>query len=480
MRRRALAFVGILLIGAALRLWDLDHESYWLDELSAVTVARAPWPNVFVHLAEKDVHPPLYFVLLKLWIGSFGDGEASTRALSTLVGLTAIVFAALLAAELARDRDAATRRRSALIAAALVAASPFLVYYAREARGYSLLGALSLASTFALARAAPRFTARRLVPYGVAGALLLYTHVFAVFTLAAHALYVLVAVQTSDAPAAERRRALLRAGLALLAVVALYLPWLPATIAQTRRVGAGFWIARPAPYAWLRAWLAEGPLAVLWVVALVALAALALRRAGRAGAVLLGGGLLAPTLLPIVVSYLRQPIFMAKYAIGASALLLVAAALPLALAPRRAWVAAAVLAAVGGAEAIRDVHLWRHKEQWRELAAFASAQSVDRGIPLVLTVHYKDFLRYYLDPRAVLWPVGLYELTTHKREGLAQRLEAAGRDRFWLLNVHPDRTDPALEPHFRARWIPTERHAWHMAEAILWVDARRVSGHTFP
>jgi len=458
------------LIGAGLRFWDLDHESYWLDELSSVTVARASWDQVVVHLKKNDVHPPLYFALLKVWMTVFGHGETATRALSVVAGLLAVVFAALLAAQLARERSREERSRASLLAALFVAVSPFAVYYARESRAYSLLLTVALAATWLLVRAAPAFSARRLVPYALAAALLLYTHVFAVFTLGAHALYV-------AAVAGRDRRALLRGAVALFVAAVLYLPWLPITLSQARRVERGFWIAAPDPEAWLREWLAAGVLGVLWVIATVALATYALRRADRARALLLASSLLLPSLVPIVVSTVRQPIFMAKYAIAATGILLVAAALPLAVASRRATVFACLLALVGAAEAIRDVHLWRHKEQWRELAAFASHEAVAGGVPLVLTVHYKDFLRYYLDPRALLWPVGRYELTTPKPESLARRLEQIGQDRFWLLNVHPDHTDPALEPLFRSRWVPVERRTWHMAEAILWVDSRRVSGH---
>jgi 4-amino-4-deoxy-L-arabinose transferase-like glycosyltransferase len=457
------------LCGALLRFWALDHESYWLDELSAVTVAGGSWDRLFSHLETQDVHPPLYFALLKIWMAAFGSGETSTRSLSVVIGLFAILFAALLAAELARDGP--HRRRAALLAAALLAVSPFAVYYARETRGYSLLLCTSLAATWLLVRAAPELRARSLVPYAAAAALMLYTHLFGLLTLAAHGLYVL-------AVARRNRRALIAGFLALLVAALCYVPWIPATLAQARRVQQGFWIARPDPEMWLRAWLAEGALAVIWVLASCALLVIWLRRAPRPQALLVTGGLLLPSLLPIALSYLRQPIFMAKYAIAASGLLLVAAALALAASTtRRAAALAVALALVGAGEAIRDVHLWRHKEQWRELAAFASHESVVGGTPLVLTVHYKDFLRHYLDPRATLWPVGRHELTTAGRDGLARRLAERGVDRFWLLNVHPARTDPALEPLFRSRWVPTDQRSWHMAEAILWVDARSLSGH---
>ena len=259
-----------------------------------------------------------------------------------------------------------------------------------------------------------------------------------------------------------------------------YAPWVPVTLAQVRRVSKGFWVPTPSPFLWLKSWLAEGPLSMIWVTATVTLAAIALWRLVRARdapparawplAALLASGLLVPSLLPIVLSSFMQPIFMSKYAIASAGLVLVCAALPLAgLRSRGATLFAVLLPLVGAVEAGRDVFLWRHKEDWRALCAFASVEG-RAGVPLAHTIRYHKYLEHYLDPSVTLWAITEPDLTGDGPEALATRLAVAGKDRFWMLNIHPGHDNLKLDPLLRRRWHPTERKSFFMAQAVLWVQ----------
>jgi len=84
-----------VLIGSFLtRLFIADRQSYWLDELYAVTI-HGGWNESLQELvrvlANITVYPPLYFAILFEWMNWFGDGELATRLLSiiyiTLAGL---------------------------------------------------------------------------------------------------------------------------------------------------------------------------------------------------------------------------------------------------------------------------------------------------------------------------------------------------------------------------------------------------------
>ena len=310
--RRELVLLGVVLAAAAcLRLADLSWESYWLDELVSVTDAHRSWGSLVADLSGADVHPPHYFALLKGWVGCFGESEAATRSLSAIFGVAAVLFGSLFARRLGG-------RRAGLAAAALLAFSPFCLYYSREVRPYGLLLALSLASTWLLVRSAPELRVRALAAYVPTAAALLYTHVYGLFTLAAHAVFALALARREG-----WRRPVLRLFGALLCVGLLFAPWVPATLGQTRRVAHGFWVPPPAPLAWTKVWLAEGFHGVAWVLGTTALSIAAfarLWREERPVAWLVGAGVALPTLVPIALSTVGQPVFLAKYAIAATGL----------------------------------------------------------------------------------------------------------------------------------------------------------------
>ena len=108
-------------------------------------------------------------------------------------------------------------------AAAIVAFSPFMVFYGTEARAYATLMFLSALSRLLLVRAVDGKSRWWWVAYAICGCAVLYTHYTGVFVLVAQGIWALIAH-----PA--RRRALLLAG---GAVVLAYLPWLPSFVTQS-------------------------------------------------------------------------------------------------------------------------------------------------------------------------------------------------------------------------------------------------------
>ena len=81
---------------------------------------------------NSESNPPLYYVLAWAWAKAFGTHEVGLRSLSTLFGTATVPLAYCIGAELAH-------RRAGLIAAALVAVSPMLIWYSQEARSYAVL-----------------------------------------------------------------------------------------------------------------------------------------------------------------------------------------------------------------------------------------------------------------------------------------------------------------------------------------------------
>src|SRR5262249_46920226 len=157
--------------------------SLWFDEAFSWRLIQFPLPELLDRVAQ-DVHPPLYFVLLKGWACLFGDSAVALRSFSAALGvLTVLGIYLVTRTACSQGEDTGPRdqswgsRATALLAASLVALSVFQVRYSWEARMYALATALAAFSTWALVRALrqPRSWAWWLVYSGLT-ALLAYTH----------------------------------------------------------------------------------------------------------------------------------------------------------------------------------------------------------------------------------------------------------------------------------------------------------------
>jgi hypothetical protein len=423
------------MVAAALRLVGLGHESFWFDEVWSVLQVQLGASELLASLATSDVHPPLYSLLLWLWVRLGDSSEAWVRGLSVLPSVASVLVAAALGARLALCP--AARHRGALWAAGFVATSGHLVEFAQETRSYSWLLFFTLLATLALARwmESPRHRGRMLAYCGAA-ALLAYTHVYGLFALVGQAAFWL---RYRPLPA---RRALLSAA----AVAIAFLPWIPVLLQQTERVQSGFWIP---PLSWADlfrfpwAWAGYNPVALVAVPVLVGLALArrhALPASTRLVSSLIAWTAAAPVLLGVAASLVAQPIFYAKYAIGAVGLWLVlaGAGANAQLWKGRAEAVLAVVLAIGlTAGVIWNVHRPIHKEQWRELCAFAAERSA-QGAALVAEPETARYLPLYLEryhpaPQAI---------AADSAEAAWREAERVGAAELCVLAVHP--ADPAL------------------------------------
>ncbi|HWO83170.1 MAG TPA: glycosyltransferase family 39 protein [Solirubrobacterales bacterium] len=181
-RSRSRAFwivVGLTLLGAVLRFATLGAQAYHHDEIvTASRVLRVGFGHAMDAVGFSESAPPLYYALAWLWTQLTGNGEWGLRFLSALAGAATIPVAFLVGREL---RGA----RAGVIAAALVATNPMLVWYSQEARAYALLGFFCALSLLYCVRALRDGRRRDFTWWGVFSFLALATHYFAVFPLVA-------------------------------------------------------------------------------------------------------------------------------------------------------------------------------------------------------------------------------------------------------------------------------------------------------
>ncbi len=177
--------LAITAVGAALRLFDLGQMSFWIDELITLCHADAISDvGTFFTPACGNAHPPLYFLLVKVW-ASWGGTEFYLRLLSALAGIATIPAAYALTREI-------SGRTAALLVSGLVATSPFLLLHDRELRMYSLLTLLSVASLWSFLRALREGHRGDWMLFTLFTVLNLYVHYHALLLLAAESVLLLL------------------------------------------------------------------------------------------------------------------------------------------------------------------------------------------------------------------------------------------------------------------------------------------------
>jgi mannosyltransferase len=214
-RRSAWALALITLSAALIRLLTLGHQSYDHDE--AVTAARVLQPSLgatWDAIVGGERSPPLYYLLAWPWSKLFGTGAVGLRSLSAVFGTLTVPIAYRATVEFARPR-------AGLIAAALVALNPYLVWYSQEARSYALFVLFSAVALVYFARSLRAPSRRSLTLWAIASALALLSHYFAAFLIGPQAVLLLLAD--------GRRR---RTVVAVTAIAAIGLAVIPLAVAQ--------------------------------------------------------------------------------------------------------------------------------------------------------------------------------------------------------------------------------------------------------
>ncbi len=223
--------VVVLVLGVFFRFVNLDKKVFWHDEtytmlrLSGYTadeVKRQVFNSRIISAeslfryqninSERDLsdtirslamedpqHPPLYYIIARVWVQVFGQAFANSviavRSLSVVISLLVIPAMYWLCWELFKVPLGVS-----WIAIALVSSSPLQFVYAQEAREYILWAVSILVSSAALLRAIrldskPKYFNSPVFNWGLyslALALSLYTFLLSGFVFIAHAVYVII------------------------------------------------------------------------------------------------------------------------------------------------------------------------------------------------------------------------------------------------------------------------------------------------
>src|SRR3989339_912648 len=124
--------LAVIVFGFLLRVISLN-QSFWLDEAtSGLVVRNFNLGEIITKFSPGDFHPPLYYLILKIWSYVFGTSEIALRFPSIVFGLLTIFLVYLIGKEL-------FNKKVGLIAGSFLTTSGLHIYYSQEARMYSLV-----------------------------------------------------------------------------------------------------------------------------------------------------------------------------------------------------------------------------------------------------------------------------------------------------------------------------------------------------
>ncbi len=311
----------VLLLALGLRFYRLDAQSFWNDEGNSARLSERTIPLIIEGTAS-DIHPPLYYLLLRGWRELLGETEFGLRSLSAFAGVLTVAGVVGLARQFTQRRKGA--KLIPVVAGLLAAVNPALVYYSQETRMYALLALWGVLLGWLFWRLMRRDWGLEIGDWGwwvgylgvaTAG---LYTHYFFPAVLLVHngvfaycVLRIAYRGSQGEAPISNLRSPILRWLGLQTAVLLLYLPWLPIFLRQA----GGRPAVREPLFTFLRHslnWLAFGETytAAGWLIGLLAVllvwATVANWGSGRLALPLVG------TLLPVLFMFAvgtTQPAF---------------------------------------------------------------------------------------------------------------------------------------------------------------------------
>jgi hypothetical protein len=248
LRRRLIYIVALLLLAYALRVFRIDNQSIWWDEGISLHLATSSAAEI-ARDRLNNIHPPLYFFILKLWVSLVGASPFAGRYLSALAALGQVAVVFVLAQRWRRGEGGFL---VPWLAAGLMAVSPLSVIYGQEIRVYAMLplAYLGLLTLVERLHASQKQTWGSLATIAIIEWIALHLHYIALFGVA------YVAVWGLLSRIIERNWRDARQWFVVQSIVALAsLPWLVAVLSNWAAVSgeanAGTYLTEPVPLSYL-------------------------------------------------------------------------------------------------------------------------------------------------------------------------------------------------------------------------------------
>lgn len=452
--------VFLLVIGTVLRLYKLDFQSVWLDEIHTLNDANPANSLAQVHasIVAADPHPPLYFYIIHFLFKIFGYTPVVARLFSVVIGIYAIYAIFQFGKELFNEKVG-------LIAAMLLTVSSYHIYYSQEARPYAMLCLFTILSFLYLVRYVKLPTRKNAILYGVFTALMLYGHFFSLFAvLGQMAILLFFAVLAKPE---NRKSFLINSIIAGIVTVLLFLPSFKIFIAAMEI--KSFWIPYPTPDVYTLMYkeffgnsemlmFVFGFMAVLYFIKLskekeqeVSYESVVTNQTVL-GFIVLAAWIVIVLLVPLIRSYTSIPMLISRYFINILPAILIVIAVGLAQFKNRiirwSFIAMLFVFSVNELIVVKKYYKTVTKTQFREATQFI-AENNNHKEPVVTSLAW--YFSYFLNN-----DVNKFTIVDKPLDAYIQEMtqDPTKQKAFWYVDAHnrpfkvTPQTQQFLDTHF--------------------------------
>lgn len=226
-----LTILGLILIGFCCLLYNnYINQTFWYDEAYTLALMKYSFSEIW-RITAADVHPPLYYVMLKLFIGIFGDSLFVMRIFSNLGVMACSILGLFPIRRLFGEKVAFSF-------VLLMTIMPINQYLGVEIRMYSWAMFFVLACAVYAYEAyllSTLFCYTKMTIFGICAA---YTHYYALI-----AVFSIFLIQTIYL--LKKKQTVVRPILFSFILLLAYSPWIPIFTSQLYSVHENFWIEVP-------------------------------------------------------------------------------------------------------------------------------------------------------------------------------------------------------------------------------------------
>jgi len=219
----------IVTISIGLRLYHLNYQSLWIDEIASMNGSEPDLSIQAIIAYCKGDQPPAFFLLLHGWLKMTVFNDYAARLLPTIIGVAGVIAMFFLGREVRNTKVG-------LIASFLTSINYISIYFSQDVRFYTLVILASALSYLFFIRAVKTVAIINFIFYTLSTVVLLYTHYYGLVVFASQGiLFCLLLVHYH----LNKKFILLSIASALIITIGI-IPWIPVFFADSQI--KTFWI----------------------------------------------------------------------------------------------------------------------------------------------------------------------------------------------------------------------------------------------